>query len=479
MTLRHDKVQMGAFALLGLITIGSVLAAFTTQQMYLALIPLALLTAVVGIINFKLLYYILLVTIPLSMEYNFTPSLGTDLPDEPLMVGLMLVTFLYIIKNPEALPRGFLAHVLLVFLIVHLFWIFMSSVTSVRMLVSFKVFFSKIWYVTTFTLLTVIVIKTKDDLKRAFWCIYIPLTLLIVQVLVRYSILGFAFDEVNKPMWPFFRNHVNYAAIITVFLPFIWLVRSWYPKGSNLYRLLNFSLVFYVVAIYLSYTRTCYLALLAIVPFYWMVKYKLTRVAVAIVLAAALGIGSYLFSSNNYLKFAPDFEETVYHDAFDKHLSSTFQGKDVSSMERVYRWVAILHMFQHKPMMGFGPGNFYPYYKQYTVTSFSTYVSENEERSTAHNYPLLLLAEQGIVGVLIFLAFSIAIFIYGEKIYHNLRDNTDKQIVMTLLVVLAMVYVNLMLSDLIESDKVGPFFFMSVGLIAAIDIRNRLLHTQG
>lgn len=125
--------------------------------------------------------------------------------------------------------------------------------------------------------------------------------------------------------------------------------------------------------------------------------------------------------------------------------------------------------------MGFGPGNFYPYYKRYTVTSFETYVSDNPEMSTAHNYPLLLLVEQGAIGLAIFVFFTAVIFVYGENLYHRMKNVEDKKIVMTLLLVIAMVYVNLLLSDLLESDKVGPFFFMAVSLLAVYDIKNKSL----
>ena len=188
----------------------------------------------------------------------------------------------------------------------------------------------------------------------------------------------------------------------------------------------------------------------------------------------------HLFTQNNYLKFAPQFEETIIHDEFGEHLSSTFEGKDVSSMERVYRWVAATRMFKDHPYMGFGPGNFFPYYKSYTVSSFETYVSDNPEGSTAHNYALLLLTEQGTIGLAIFLFLTTAIFIYGEKIYHRIKNDDDKQTVMFVLLMLAMVYVNLTLSDMLEADKVGPFFFIGIALLVSYEIRNReLLKADG
>ena len=474
MTLSVHKLQWSVLLGLAAVSIGSVLAAMTTEAYYLALIPFALIIAYVAITDFKAIYFLLLFTLPFSIEYNFTPSLGTDLPDEPLMIGLMLITFVYVLLKPQMLPTGFFAHVISVFLGIHLFSVFITTITSVNELVSTKVLLSKVWYITTFAVLTPIVIKTRDDLKKAFWCVYLPLTGLIISVIIRHAFQGFSFEDINKPMMPFFRNHVSYAAIVTIFLPFVWLARKWYNPGTFTHRLLSFSLLLYVVAIYLSYTRTCYIALLFIAPFVFIVKQKLMKPAFALVLLLSTVGGIYLLSDNRYLDFAPDFEETVMHDGFNDHLSSTFEGKDVSSMERVYRWVAILQMAKDKPMMGFGPGNFYPNYMHYTVTSFETYVSDNPERSTAHNYFLLILAEQGIVGLIAFVLFTIVLLVYGEMVYHRIKDQTDKQIVLVLLVVIAMVYINLLLSDLLESDKVGPFYYIAIGLIISLDIKHRL-----
>jgi O-antigen ligase len=473
-----DKTELSAFVFLGAATIASALAAFHTEMYYLALIPFGLIIAYVAVINFKSLYFLLLATIPFSIEYSFSGSLGTDLPDEPLMIGLMFVSWIFILSNYKSLPTGFFSNFLIVALLIHLFWIFTTSITSVISLVSFKIFAAKVWYVTTFCFLTAIVLRTKEDLRKAFWCIYIPLSLLVIQVIIRHAMQNFSFDEINKPMYPFFRNHVNYAAILSVFFPLILWARGQYAEGTSKRRLLSFSILLYIVAIYLSYTRTCYLALLIIYPFYLAIRYKLMK-PFLIVAFVGITIGlTYLFTNNNYLEYAPEFKETIIHDEFGQHLSSTFEGKDVSSMERVYRWVAATRMFKDHPWLGFGPGNFNPFYKRYTVTSFETYVSDNPEGSTTHNYPLMLLTEQGIPGLAIFVFLTIVIFTYGEIIYHRITNEEDKKMAMTVLLMLAMVYVNLLLSDMLETDKVGPFFFIGIALLVSLDIRNRSLKAK-
>ena len=53
------------------------------------------------------------------------------------------------------------------------------------------------------------------------------------------------------------------------------------------------------------------------------------------------------------------------------------------------------------------------------VASDQTYISENEEKSTVHNYFLLMLAEQGLVGLIIYTAFVFYLLMYIEKLYHT------------------------------------------------------------
>ena len=52
----------------------------------LLFIPFALLACFWLIENLSWLLFILLIAIPWSIEFRFSQSLGTDLPDEPLML---------------------------------------------------------------------------------------------------------------------------------------------------------------------------------------------------------------------------------------------------------------------------------------------------------------------------------------------------------------------------------------------------------
>jgi len=288
---------------------------------------------------------------------------------------------------------------------------------------------------------------------------------------MRHGIIyHFGFQDVNKCVTPYFRNHVNYAAMMSIFFPFILWAAGWYRKSTFTHKLLLFAILIYIAAIYLSYTRTAMLAIVGMIPFYFMVKWRLTRLSVAaLIVFGSMGL-SWLFYNNHYLRYTPTYKETIYHDDFSSHVSSTLEGKDASSMERVYRWVAAVRMARERPFMGVGSGNFTNYYKSYTVLDFETYLSDNEERSTVHNYYLLMLAEQGWIGLIIFLIVTFTVFVYGEHIYFKMKGRKDKRAVMVLLLVMFSIIINLLLSDMLESDKVGPFFFMGIALLALFDL---------
>jgi len=449
----------------GFFTIACIVLAFYFEFKPLLLAP-ALIPAVwLGVNDFPQLYYILLFFLPLSMEFSFTPSLGTDLPSEPLMIGLMLVTIFYLIKNQNALPQAYYKHPVLLLLMLHMGWVFVTTLNALNFTVSLKVFTAKIWYITVFVFLTAIVINSFSKFQKAFWCIFFPLLGTAIVTMIRHAYKDFGFEEINRCVTPYFANHVNYALMLVVFYPFIWVAATWYKKNSWQYWILVFAKVFFIVAIYFSYTRAAMAAALVMIPFYYVVKFRLMKIALAIAAITALVGVAYMVDDNRFLKHAPEFDNTIYHDEFSDHMSATFEGKDVSSMERIYRWIAGGRMIMDRPLMGVGAGNFYPYYKQYAVSSFETWVSDNEERSTIHNYFLLLLVEQGVFGLLIFLAFTAYIFLLGENLYHRMAHDYQKYMLMGVMLSMMAIYLSLTLNDMLESDKIGTLFFFNVAML--------------
>jgi O-antigen ligase len=286
--------------------------------------------------------------------------------------------------------------------------------------------------------------------------------------MIRHSFTGFSFKDINFVLNPFYRNHVTYASIMVVFFPFLWYATFWLRRYSMKWWGHIACIAFFLIAIYLSYTRAAYVSLVLAAGAYFIIRFRLMKVVLALAVVATIVGVNYVSTNNQYLEFAPDFDKAIMHEKFDNLLEATAKGEDISTMERVYRWVAGVQMVASEPWMGFGPGNFYTSYEQYTVNSFRTYVSDNPEQSGIHCYYLMTAVEQGIPGLIIFLLLCFGVLIKGEQLYHK---NPSKRPVV-LMVVLSLIIIDalLLINDMVETDKVGAFFFIGMAILVNIDI---------
>jgi O-antigen ligase len=193
--------------------------------------------------------------------------------------------------------------------------------------------------------------------------------------------------------------------------------------------------------------------------------------AKAFLLATILSVilFAWLKTGDRYLNYAHDYKTTIFHKDFSKHLISTYKLKDLSTEERFYRWIAAIRMVKDNWLSGTGPNTFYPVYKEYAVPAFKTYVSDNPEHSTVHNYFLLMIVEQGIPGLLLFILLAVFVFYYAQKNYHNAVNRTDQLIAITAGTVFAMILVLNFLSDLIETDKIGSLYFLCIAVLVGRD----------
>lgn len=458
------------FAACSVITLTALLGFWGLNSPRLILPVLGLATVMITVVGFKQLYWLLLFCLPLSFEFEVgRTGLATDLPTEPLMILLMLAAFFYFFANPTKINKQLFRHPLLQLVIAHLIWLIITTIYSSLFVVSFKFLLAKTWYIVTFLWLTHLFIQKEKDFKIPFWCMAIPFFLVVLQTIIRHISYDFSFEDVNKTMQPFFRNHVNYAVMTVAFLPFIFHAKKWYKQGTINRLFLNSYILVSLIGIAFAFTRSAYLCLLIMPMTYYIIRNQLTKFLATIGIVVLI-IGSiYINVDNKYLEFAPDFETTIYHADLDGHLTATLEGNDLSFMERVYRWVAALHMCKEHPVVGFGPGNFYNFYKSYTVASFETYVSDNKEKSGVHNYFLMTLVEQGFIGMLIFFALCVTIFIKGTTLYHQLAAPLHQSFVMAILLSSICIVFNLFLNDLIEVDKTGSLFFMNIAMLVSMD----------
>lgn len=448
-----------------------VIGGLLTDTLVLFALPAVFLLAYITIVDFRKVFYLLLIMLPLSTEIELPGGFGTDLPSEPLMLLLTGVFLIYALHNGRHLNSAFIKHPLTLLLLLHVGWIGITTVQSEQFLFSFKFLLAKIWYVVTFYFLAGYLLKTEKNLRTFFWCVFSSLLFTVIVIIIRHAIVGFSFEEVNFVLKPFYRNHVSYASLLVLFFPYLWYAPNWYKKYGFTWWLLMGCVLLFLAATYFTYTRAAYASLVIAVGVYLIIRWKLMKVAICgALMIGVLGI-AHVSINNKYLDFAPDYNKTITHKKFDNLLEATAKGEDISTMERVYRWVAGFFMVQKHPYFGFGPGNFYSFYKSYTVTSFTTYVSDNPEQSGVHSYFLMTAVEQGIIGLVIFVILCIYTLLLGERLYH--QSTSTSQRTMVLMAILSIVIIDsiLLINDMIETDKVGSFFFLSMAILVNIDLR--------
>ena len=444
---------------------------FLIQVPYLGLAAFAMVGAIVLLYDFKLLFYLLILSLPLSDEFQIIDGISIHIPTEPLTILLLGVSIIYILLNPTKLKGKFWKHPLTIMLYLNLIWIVVAVISSTHPIVSIKYLLAKIWFVVVYFFLAGYILKTYSDVKRALWLLLLATIFGVGYVMIRHGMTGFLFDEVNSVVRPIFRNHVDYGVWIAALLPLLFLAASWYKKDTLLRLFFTIAIVLVGFALYYSYTRGAWVAIFCVPIFAIIVRYKMVKPALLLsTIIITLFVG-FLLNQNRYLHYAPEFSKTIYHEDFSDHMSATFQMQDMSTVERFYRWIAAVKMFEARPITGFGPGNFVNNYKKYTITAYETYISDNEEGSSVHNYFLTMLTEQGIPGLLIFIALIFTVLIYFEKVYHQIKNKKQQYLILGIACCFMVLLINNFFSDLVEADKLGPLFFICIAILVRWDIK--------
>jgi len=464
-----DGPQLLFMGFVGLLLAGGAAAALAQQPALLLPSGLAV-GLLVALVEWRWLYYLLFFLLPFTEEISLFGGLSMDVPSEPLMLALTACVGMALLLGTGRLPRREWLHPLVIILGLVLLWTAVDTAFSVDKVKSFKYLLAKMWYITPFLFGTLLVVRRPADTWR-FAAVYAAgAALSVLYVASRHATKGFTFEEINWALHPFFRNHVIYATMLALLVPFAWLGLQ-ATRGAGGRWAWRAALGILLFGLLTSYTRASILSLPIAGLFYGVLRLRLTR---ALLLTAAVGTAlaaAYFASGDTYMEYAPNYEHTVFNGKnFEKHLEATYKLQDVSGMERVYRWVAAARMIADKPLVGSGASTFYPEYKRYTVKSFRTYVSDNREKSTTHNYFLLQLAEQGIPGFLLFITLLATALLLAERLYHQARHRPDvRRVVLAATLSLVVIVFHLTLNELVEVDKIGPVFFICLALLIRAD----------
>lgn len=436
---------------------------------WILLLPVVLLIIFMALFRLEQLVFLTVFLTPLSINLSETPlGFGISLPGEPLIFGLMLLTFLRIFME-GGLDKKILYHPISILILIHLAWFVLTTITSSMVVVSIKYSMARIWFVTVFFYLLSLMFRNFKNIVRFIWCYTIPLLLVIIYSTYRHSLDGFSEEAAHISMTPFYNDHTAYAAALAMVFPVL-LSLVFIPEIKGWKRILFFLISLVVlVAIVLSYTRAAWVglsaSLLTFFAFLFKINYKIVITLAAVFLVAVMVNWTRLI-----IKLEGNRKQSSTE--YASHLQSISNiSTDASNVERINRWASAIRMFLERPVFGWGPGTYQFKYAPFQQFNEKTIISTNAgNRGNAHSEYIGPLAEQGPVGTLAFISILIAVILTASRIIRKHESIHARILCIGLLLGLITYWVHGFLNFFLDTDKASVPFWGFIAAITALDV---------
>ena len=105
--------------------------------------------------------------------------------------------------------------------------------------ISFKFLLARLWFMVPLLLYGPVVFQKAKNIRTFAWLYVIGMMIAIAYTLVVHASYGFGEKEGHWVMWPFFKDHTSYGAILALIIPInVWLL---YESEKNYFRILKIS----------------------------------------------------------------------------------------------------------------------------------------------------------------------------------------------------------------------------------------------
>jgi O-antigen ligase len=430
-----------------------------------AFIPIVLLALLIYYYKLdKVLYLITLLT-PLSINMLVNENTVMTLPTEPLLI---LFTLAFALKTliDESYDFRILKHPITLAIFFYLFWMLITSLTSVRPMVSIKYFVSKILYIIPFFLATIPLFAKFKNIKIMYLSYAVALVVVVMYASIGFALKGFEFDYSFYIMQPFYNDHTAYGAILAMFLTmtsYFLLSKTTTIKGKLFYFTL---FAIFLMGLILSYSRAAWLSVLPAIGIYLILKFKIKFKLILAILITGLFL-FFAFQTSILQILEKNSQDSSGNIA--EHISSISNiSTDASNVERLNRWFCAFRMFEEKPFFGWGPGTYQfeyaGYQKSYQLSTISTNAGI---LGNAHSEYFGALADSGVFGMLsVIILFSVVIYT-GIKVYKRAQDKTEGKLAIFITMSLVTYYTHGILNNFLDTDKLSvPFWFFTAAIVA-------------
>lgn len=447
------------------------------QSGLLVVVPLALIVIYLAIFSLdKLILFVVFCT-PLSVSLGSVPDvfleqvgIGAALPTEPIMFGILLLFILLMVY--DGIDKHIINHPVSYVIMFGLFWMLVTTVTSTMHVVSIKYLVGRCWGIVTFYFLGLYLFSKRKYIYTFMWLYIVPFVGVIIYSTIRHAEYGFTEKAAHFVVQPFYNDHTAYGALLAMFLPVVigLIVNRARAKTSRIIAFVF--LLLFLMAIGLSYSRAAWVSIV-VATFVFMllmfrVKLKYILAGVCIVLGCI-----YVDRGPILMKLARNNSQ-VSQNLTTEIQSISNISSDASNRERINRWSCAYRMFLDKPYFGFGPGTYMFKYAPYQLSYQKTIISTNlGNGGNAHSEYLGPLAEQGVLGLLSFLALGVAVFILSFNLFYKLKDRETKIIVASVFLGLMTYFVHGMMNNFLDTDKAAVPFWGFIAILVSIDMERR------
>jgi O-antigen ligase len=302
--------------------------------------------------------------------------------------------------------------------------------------------------------------------------------LVIMYTVTLHATYQFGEKESHWVMWPFFKDHTIYGAIVALIFPL--LVGIYFSKKHNLLVqvLLIVMLVINLIGLYFSYTRAAWLSIVAAGGVWFLIAFKIKFKYIAV---TAITLTTVVLLSWTQIQFmlAKNKEEHTTED-FGKRLESAANvTTDASNLERINRWSCAIEMFKERPVFGFGPGTYAFEYARFQEPENLTIISTNfGDGGNAHSEYLGPMAEMGVLGLVTTLILIATLFYKSITLYNKWpsEDKETRVLILSMILSLVTYFVHGILNNYLDTDKACvPIFTMAIIFVV---LESRLKNTS-
>jgi putative inorganic carbon (hco3(-)) transporter len=435
------------------------------------MIPLGIIVGYVALFHLQKLVFFMAFSTPLAIslkELHLTESLNMSLPNEPIMILLMLL-YLFNEINTGITDKKFIRHPVTIIIIIQLVWMFITSLTSSDVLISIKYLVARLWFVFSCYVIIPYLFKNRQNIINFIFCYSTGLLIVVAITTVKHAAFNFNDKAADWIVSPFYNDHTAYGAAIAMFLP-VTLCIPFLKSVSPFMKVYALGLfIVFCVGMVLSYARAGWLSLAVVVAILITIVLGIRFRTLLFTVLATAGL-FYVFQTE--ILIALGRNNTDAEGGFSNNIESVSNiSTDASNLERLNRWSCALRMFADKPLLGWGPGTFMFKYAPYQLSRERTIISTNfGTNGNAHSEYLGPLAEQGILGLGIMLALLLYTTSLGYRLAYSAVERDDKIIVIAIFLGLMSYLIHGFLNNFLDTDKLSLPFWAYLAALVTIDL---------